>query len=93
MAALTALTSLSLRGCSGLSDGAPARLAPLGQLRHLALGGPAVTDAALVQCIVLAGAHYLAPVTAVQGLGFGRAGRDRCGARAVHRARRRAALG
>ena len=56
VAALTALTSLSLRGCSGLSDGAPARLAPLGQLRHLALGGPAVTDATLVQCIVLAGA-------------------------------------
>jgi len=42
VAALTALTSLSLRGCSGLS--------------HLALGGPAVSDAGLVHCIVLTGA-------------------------------------
>ena len=57
VAALTALTFLSLRGCSGLTDGAPARLAPLAELRHLALGGPAVTDAALVQCIVLSGAR------------------------------------
>lgn len=56
VAALTALTSLSLRGCSGLSDAAPARLAPLVQLRHLALGGPAVSDAGLVHCIVLTGA-------------------------------------
>ncbi len=56
VAALTTLTSLSLRGCSALTDAAPARLAPLLQLRHLALGGPAVTDAGLVQCIVLSGA-------------------------------------
>jgi hypothetical protein len=56
VAALTALTSLSLRGCSALSDAAPARLAPLAQLRHLALGGPAVSDAGLVHCIVLTGA-------------------------------------
>ncbi|KAK9832494.1 hypothetical protein WJX81_002101 [Elliptochloris bilobata] len=59
VAALTALTSLSLRGCGGLTDAAPVRLAPLGQLRHLALGGPAITDAGLVQCIVLSALEHV----------------------------------